>query len=67
MAHRRENATQYVIHVRQALAQVIPGVRRALRDHSLYRLATIIQRLSYSRDNVFREDFRKGRQRKRRE
>ncbi|MNV39456.1 hypothetical protein D3C71_1310380 [compost metagenome] len=67
VAHRRENTAKHIIHFCQLLAQIVPGVRRALRNHALYRFATIIQRLSYSRDNVFREDFRKGRQRKRRE
>ena len=67
VAHRGEDTPQHVVHFGQRLTQIFPGVRRALRYHAFYRRAAVVQRLRNGWNNMLREDFRKRRQRKRRQ
>ncbi len=62
VANRRENTPQHIVDFRQRLAEIFPGVRRALRNHSLNVFTAIVQRLSDGRHNVFWLNFRKRRQ-----
>lgn len=62
VANRRENTPQHIVNFCQRLAEVFPGVRRALRNHSLNIFTAIVQRLSDGRHNVLRLNFRKRRQ-----
>ncbi len=62
VANRRENTPQHIVNFRQRLAEIFPGVRRALRNHTFNVFAAIVQRLSDGRHDMLRLNFRKRRQ-----
>ena len=67
VADRGKNTPQHVVHFRQRLAKVFPGIRRPLRHRAFDRRPAIIQRFGDRGDHVLGFDCRKGRERKRRQ
>ena len=62
VADRGEDTPQHIVHFRQRLAEIFPGVRCSLRYYALHIFAAVVQRLSHGRNDMFRENFRKRRQ-----
>ncbi|GDW11933.1 hypothetical protein ExPUPEC96_03458 [Escherichia coli] len=62
VADRGEDTPQHIVHFRQRLAEIFPGVRCSLRYYALHIFAAVVQRLSHGWNDMFRENFRKRRQ-----
>ena len=62
VADRGEDTPQHIVHFRQRLAEIFPGVRCPLRYYALHIFAAVVQRLSHGWNDMFRENFRKRRQ-----
>ena len=61
VADRRKKTPQHIVHFRQRLAKIFPGIRRPLRHRALYRRPAVIQRFSDRGDHVLGFDCRKWR------
>ena len=62
VADRGEDTPQHIVHFRQRLAEIFPGVRCPLRYYALHVFAAVVQCLSHGWNDMFRENFRKRRQ-----
>ena len=62
VADRGEDTPQHIVHFRQRLAEIFPGVRCPLRYYALHIFAAVIQCLRHGWNDMFRENFRKRRQ-----
>ena len=62
VADRGEDTPQHIVHFRQRLAEIFPGVRCPLRYYALHIFPAVVQRLSHGWNDMFRENFRKRRQ-----
>ena len=60
MADRGEDTPQHIVHFRQRLAEIFPGVRCPLRYYALHIFAAVVQRLSHGWNDMFRENLENG-------
>lgn len=60
MADRGEDTPQHIVHFRQRLAEIFPGVRCPLRYYALHIFAAVVQRLSHGWNDMFRRILENG-------